>query len=119
MDLPSDLTEETWQDFQDYRREIKKPLTPVATRRTLAKLDRLHAEGYSAEKLIDMAITNRWQGVWTHEDCKHEISTRVSTKRPQSAVERVHAANITRINAGRIVDPNDGDLRPQVGLAVR
>jgi len=120
MDLPDWLPTEIWNEWIDYRREDKKkPATERSQRMTLRKLERFQQQGYCPIKLIEMAIEREWEGIYSHEDCKHEISTRVSTKRPQSAVERVHAANITRINAGRIVDQDDGNLRPQMGVTVR
>lgn len=107
MTLPGDLTEETWADFHEYRLEIKKPLTPVAERRTLAKLERLSAE-YSAEKLLDMAITQRWTGIWEREECRHETSRGVSQGiRKPSVVERVRAANAEPSTGLRVVRANE------------
>lgn len=51
-----------WQSFAKHRREIKKPLTPEAARRTLAKLESWGVE--RAVAALEHSISNGWQGVF-------------------------------------------------------
>ena len=88
--LPAFLDTETWHDFMAYRAtEIRKPLSPIGTKRMLARLTRLHAEGYDVNALLDMAMSESWRGIWAHDDCKRKVrpaSHGDGTMKPQGQV---------------------------------
>ena len=103
MDLPEYLDPELWSEWITYRREDKKkPASDRSQRMTLRKLERLEAEGYDTNRLIEHAIEHEWQGIYAVEEYK-----RGTTKHHKpSAVERVRAAN-----ALRVVGADDRNLR--------
>lgn len=106
MNLPEWLDGELWNEWIAYRREDKKkPASERSQRMTLRKLERLAAQGYDGNRLLEHAIEMEWQGVHAVEECRHGTNRQRTQARP-SAVERVRAAN-----ALRVVGSHDGDLR--------
>lgn len=65
--LDSDPFRTTWADFVQHRRLIKKPMTPLAMTRLLARCEK---EGkYRANAALNMAIERGWQApVWDHKE---------------------------------------------------
>ena len=53
---------ETWEDFQQHRKEIKKKLTPLAGSRTLNKLSKYTDD--VAIQMLEQSIENGWTGVF-------------------------------------------------------
>ena len=51
--------QESWADFQQMRRDIRKPLTTLAARRLLPKLAQRPGDAVAA---LEMAIENTWRG---------------------------------------------------------
>jgi len=66
-DLPEWLDESLWADFMDHRKQMKKPLTSVATRRMLMKLSRWQASGIDVNECLERSIINRWQDIYEPE----------------------------------------------------
>ena len=52
----------TWEDFKEHRKQIKKPMTPLAETRLLNKLSKYSVE--VAIEMLDRSIENGWQGVF-------------------------------------------------------
>jgi hypothetical protein len=50
-----------WQEWQQHRREIRKPMTPVATKKQLKALEALGPD--RAVIAINRSIANGWQGL--------------------------------------------------------
>lgn len=61
-ELPIWLSQETWELWKQYRREIKKPMTPLAERMTIDRLQVALDNGWNPEELIQQACTASWQG---------------------------------------------------------
>ncbi len=66
FDLPPALDtpefREAWDEWKQHRKELKKPLTPTASRRLLLKL-----EGWGADRSVAAiinSIENSWQGIF-------------------------------------------------------
>lgn len=64
VDLPDWLPPDLWQKFKAFRKEIKKPLGPVAEKSNIAKLERLRAEGNPPADVINQSIERGWQGLF-------------------------------------------------------
>jgi hypothetical protein len=64
IELPTWLPAETWAEFVQYRKEIKKPLSELATRKNLKLLDELRSHGEDPVKVIEQSIANGWQGLF-------------------------------------------------------
>lgn len=60
------------QEFVEHRKDIKKPMTDRAIKMLQRKLDRLEAQGYSPELLLEEAMINGWQSVYPKDSCKKE-----------------------------------------------
>lgn len=57
-----------WSDFEMHRKEIKKPLTPLAAKRLISKLT---SYGLSkAKKELNRSIEHGWQSVYGEDDSK-------------------------------------------------
>jgi hypothetical protein len=52
----------SWQDFQTHRKQIKHPLTPLASERLLKKLAAYSEE--TAIAMLEQSIEHGWQGVF-------------------------------------------------------
>lgn len=64
--LPDELPQvegfiEIWNDWVQYRKEIKKPLTPTAVKRQFKKLLEFKSKGYDLVKIVDTSISRHWQ----------------------------------------------------------
>lgn len=76
--LPDTIDRELFEDFVSSRRENKKPMTPIAIKRLVRKLERLQAEGHCPNKLLEKSIIPGWQDVYPDE----------STKKTHSFIEK-------------------------------
>lgn len=62
-DLPDCISPDVWQRWIDYRREIKKPLSPSTVNAQISKLTEMNARGVNPEQVIDTSILNGWIGL--------------------------------------------------------
>lgn len=68
--IPDCVPLEQWADFVEYRlTEVgRKKFGPVAQKRMLKKLARLHAAGYDVVELLDHAMQAGWLDVYPNKD---------------------------------------------------
>lgn len=105
MELPDWVDVELWNEWIAYRREDKKKAASARSQlMTLRKLERLVAQGYDANRLLEHAIEHEWQGVYASDECR---AGRTRSAARLSAVERVRAANAPL----RVVGTHDGNVR--------
>lgn len=64
IDLPSWIDAQTWADFEEMRRKVRKPLTDGARRLAVKRLLALYAEGHDPTEVLEQSILNAWQGLW-------------------------------------------------------
>lgn len=64
FDLPEWVDTETWKDFEQMRKKIRKPLTDAARRLAIKKLVQLYREGHDPKDVLEQSILNAWQGLW-------------------------------------------------------
>ncbi len=60
--LPELINKKAWEEFEQHRKEIKKPLTDLGRAKAVKKL-----EGHNREiqqKMIDNSIDNKWTGIF-------------------------------------------------------
>ena len=62
--LPEWVDKEAWQDFRTHRKEVRKPLTPLAEQKALAKLHGFVDDGFEQREVIDHVISNGWLGLF-------------------------------------------------------
>ncbi len=65
--LPSFIPSDTWNDFVDMRKSIKKPMTIRAKQLMVAKLERIKKDGYDIKSVIERSIINNWQDVFVDQ----------------------------------------------------
>lgn len=63
-DIPAWIDDSVWQEFQQHRREIRAKLTPTATARLIANLDKHRALGADPNEALRQSIENQWRGVF-------------------------------------------------------
>ena len=63
--LPSWLPLSAWAEFCEHRKQIRKPMTQLAAEKQIAALGKLVGDGEDAEFLINRAIANGWQGIFS------------------------------------------------------
>lgn len=62
--LPCWLDPEMWNDFQEHRIAMKKPMSAVAVKRMFAELDKFRAAGDDPNEVLNQSIVNGWRGVY-------------------------------------------------------
>jgi len=53
---------QAWEDFLAHRKDIRKPLTPLAAKKVVTLLSRHTPE--QQREMVDTTIRNRWTGVF-------------------------------------------------------
>lgn len=81
------VSDEAAQEFIDWRKSIKKPLTQRAFERAMAAAVRCSELGISPDKAIEIVIDKGWQGV-TFEYIKAELERRGEAASRQQLVIR-------------------------------
>lgn len=66
------INNNTWQDFKDFRKKIKKPMTERAEKLLLNRLVKLKEEGHPPERVLEQSIMYGWSSVFPLKD-KDEI----------------------------------------------
>ena len=60
LELPSWLPREAWSEWCQHRREVRKPLTEIAAKKSVLCLERYRVDGHSPASVIDHSIANGW-----------------------------------------------------------
>ena len=63
-DIPDFIDSELWQDFEQHRKEIRKPLKPTTKKYILKKLAVMYQSGIDVNKAILQTLENGWQGIF-------------------------------------------------------
>jgi len=64
VEYPEWLDMESWGEFQQHRKEIRKPLTPLAEKKAINKLKSM-LNGVNQRQIIDYSISNGWTGLFS------------------------------------------------------
>jgi hypothetical protein len=64
--IPEWLCSETWKDFQDMRKKIKKPMTERAEKGIIKKLEQFGIDSHI--EILEQSIENSWSGVFELKD---------------------------------------------------
>jgi len=81
FELPNFINSETWDDFEEMRKRIRKPMTDRARRDIVAKIERLRGEGHDPEDVLAASIANSWTGVFP---LRSETATRTVPARSEA-----------------------------------
>ena len=101
--LPLWVNQTAWQEFEQHRRDIRKPLTELARKKNLSVLQNLNAE--EQQRSVDQTIANRWTGLFPPKD------NHATRQQGNSAIDRVRAAHSKREHDGIVLDADDRNLR--------
>jgi hypothetical protein len=74
VELPDWLPPDSWHEWEEHRREIKKPLTALSVKKQIKQLADYRARGMPPEKVIEEAITHGWRGFYPLKDESHEAA---------------------------------------------
>ena len=74
IELPTWLPEKNWQEWLEYRRSAKKPMSDLAMTKFLNQLQTFVSQGYDPIKLLDTAIASSWTTVYARDDAKKVAS---------------------------------------------
>jgi hypothetical protein len=65
IELPDWIDPQTWDDFEEMRRKMRKPLTDAARRLAIKRLLFLYREHRNdPQEVLEQSILNSWQGLW-------------------------------------------------------
>jgi len=62
--VPDWIPKETWDEFLEMRKRIKKPPTDYAKKLLVAKLDKFRSVGQDVKQVLEKSITSGWQDVF-------------------------------------------------------
>lgn len=74
VELPDWLPVESWHEWEEHRREIKKPLTALSVKKQFKLLAKCRARGIPPEQIIEHAIANGWRNLYELKEETHETS---------------------------------------------
>jgi len=100
LTLPEWLDKDAWSEFEQHRKETKKPLTDLARKKNLLVLEK-HKDRQS--EIINNTIANRWQGLFEPKENKNiklnnekklSLGERATKERKQYENEQRHNLKI-------------------------
>ena len=94
---------EDWADFLESRKEIKKPMTKVARKRMLRKIERCEG-AYAREtirQMLDDSMVNGWQNIYPENYAKKGAShaDRNTGRQKLTPAQRVESAYRDRFDS--------------------
>lgn len=112
--LPNWLPSEAWTEWLQYKKERRKPMTPMTQKKQWRELERYMADGHLPADVINQSITQGWTGLFP---LKKEHVNGNSKQTPQQQVADAYAKSLggrQHEARGRIVDEDGNDVRPEV-----
>jgi hypothetical protein len=96
FELPDFIEQETWDAFEEARKEARKPLTEFAKKRVIHKLINFHCQGYIADEMLGEAIERGWRTVFMYQE---------APRRNLSTAEKSNVSKITALTATAVKRP--------------
>ncbi len=62
--LPDWLPSELWEEFKQHRKQIKKPMSELAQKKSIKQLEKMRSDGQDIVQVIETSIANGWQGLF-------------------------------------------------------
>lgn len=66
--LPDWIDPQQWADFEEMRKQRRKPLTDPGRRRILKIAEAMRKRGIDVNAALDRSITNSWLSIYDHPD---------------------------------------------------
>ena len=70
IQLPDFLSVESWGEWLEYRKSIKKPMSELSKTKFITQLSGFVEQGHDPKKLMDTAIANGWQTIYPKDETK-------------------------------------------------
>tara|TARA_R110000803_G_scaffold171371_1_gene234328 strand:+ start:221 stop:952 length:732 start_codon:yes stop_codon:yes gene_type:complete len=80
---PAGLNLDAWAEFEQHRKDIKKPLTDTA--RTKAANQIIHLDPAEQQSTVDKSISSRWAGLFPDKITATKVKDQKAEKREQDA----------------------------------
>jgi hypothetical protein len=101
--LPEQIDPETWNDYLEMRKKMKRPATGRAQELTIAKLMQFWSEGEEPNQILEQSIQNAWQGVFTTKGKNNDKNTNgSSSKNNRKRVTAAAAEAFAAVDRGEI-----------------
>jgi hypothetical protein len=62
--LPDWLPNEVWEEFKQHRKQLKKPMSELAQKKSIKQLEKMRSDGQDIVEVIEASIANGWQGLF-------------------------------------------------------
>lgn len=62
--LPGWIPPKTWDDYEEMRKKIRRPMTDAARQLVVGSLTNLRDAGHSPKAVLEQSISNSWQAVY-------------------------------------------------------
>lgn len=66
--LPKWIDADTWDEYKQMRKLIRKPMTARAEQLAVSKLEEFQAQGHDPNKVLEQSIQQSWQGLFAVKD---------------------------------------------------
>lgn len=97
MDLPDCIKPQAWQEWIAYRRNRKLSCIEQTMQKQIKSLEAWYNEGHDPNAIIDLSITNAWQGLFPPKQSQAMLPSANSTDANQRlAEEAARRFNLTR-----------------------
>jgi hypothetical protein len=70
IQLPEFLSLESWNEWIEYRRSMKKPMSDLSKTKFITQLTGFVEQGHDPKKLMDTAIANGWLTIYPKDETK-------------------------------------------------
>lgn len=70
FELPDWIDAQTWADFEEMRRKIRRPITDAGRRLAVKRLMVLQSCGHNPNEVLEQSILNSWQGLWPIQESR-------------------------------------------------
>ena len=80
---PAGLNLDAWAEFEQHRKDIKKPLTDTA--RTKAANQIIHLDSIEQQSTVDKSISSRWAGLFPDKITAAKVKDQKAEQREQDA----------------------------------
>ncbi len=91
--LPDWIPSDAWNDFEDHRKTIRKPLTDKSRKLAVAELSKLRDLGYPPDDVLAQSILNGWTGLFPLKGFSRPSTNGSHPPRKKTLIEQVLEAN--------------------------
>lgn len=90
--LPGWIARKAWDDYEDMRNKIKKPMTDAARSQAVQTLEKLRQRNHDPGEVLAQSVFNSWQGLFEIKAKNNEIASRAIQKSSKSDLAKAAIA---------------------------